>query len=171
MSRFDNINESIKTTRRKYSLNLKDAQENNGDIEINNVNTEKQAKGTFSVSNDILTISIIESSYNENYLKNIIINDLLDSNLAVNNIEINFNTPKVGATIATKLFLQNSIGDVVNLNKREYYNSVNSDFVNCNGWPLQKSFRARLERKEDKRCEGSNLQALTYTFFKLISEI
>lgn len=171
MSRFDNINESIKSTSRKYSLNLKDDQENNGDIEINNVNNEKQAKGTFLVNDDILKISIVESSYNEKYLKNTIFNDLIDSNIAVNNIEINFNIPKVEATIATRLHLNKNVGDVVNLNRGEYYNSVNSDFVNCNGLRLQKSFRARLERKEDKRCEGSNLQALSYTFFKLISEI
>ena len=86
MIRIDNIDESVKSKSRKYSLKLKDDQENYGDIEINNVNTEKQAKGTFLVSDDCLKISIIESNYNENYLKNTIINDLLDSNIAVNNI-------------------------------------------------------------------------------------
>ena len=170
MGRFDNLYESIKSTNRKYLLNFKDDQKSNGEIEINNAKTEKQAKGTFSVNEYILKISIIQSSYSENYLKNLIIYDLLDSNIEVNKIEVKFNIPKVGATIATRLYLNHNVGDVVILNKSEYYNSLNSDFVNCNGWPLQKSFEARLEKKEDKRCDDSILQAISYTYFKLTSE-
>ena len=171
MSRYSNINESIKSTSRKYSLNLKDANENIGDIELNNVNNGKQAKGKFSVNDDILKISIIESSYNDSYLKNTIIKDLLDSNIGVNNIEINFNLPKVGRTIATKLFQYKNEGYVGTLNVGQYYFSVDNDLVDCNGWQLRKSFSARLVKKIETRCEGANLPALTYTFFILIAEL
>lgn len=171
MSRFNNINDSLKSTSRKYSLNLKENHENQGNIEIKNINTEKQAKGTFSVIDDTLKIAIIESSYNNNYLKKIIVNDLRNSELTINNIKIKFNIPRVGSSITSRLFIDQPTGSRVNLDAGIYYYAVDSELVDCNGWKLQKTFKAELEKQIQASCDSINLPPLTYTVFKLISEI
>lgn len=145
-----------------------------GRIQINHLKSNKEAHGNFKVENDILKININATTYSKSYLKKNILNDLINSTeIPLNNVLIEFNLPSINKTVSTRLYIDNPPAHEIDLNSDTYYYSVNNhDMVDCNGWTLKKAYKAKFQYQiDDKKCDSINLPALSYTVFKLISEI
>ncbi len=80
--------------------------------------------------------------------------------------------PETGSVITTKQYIdQLAPGDIVEINRGTYFFSVDSDYIDCNGWPLNHKYKAAFIDQVKKRCEGSNLEPLPYTKFNLIEKL
>jgi len=155
---------------RSYQLIWDSNAEEKGAIVLKNLKNKKEAVGKFAIEGDQIRIKINSTLYGESYLKKIILEDLLNTEVSQTNILLELNVPKIGSIITTRKFIdQLEPGAIVDLMIGTYYYSVNSDLIDCNGWQLSKSFKGVFQGQTEKSCDNGSLPSLTYTIFRLIS--
>ncbi|MBL7845556.1 MAG: hypothetical protein KF846_13680 [Cyclobacteriaceae bacterium] len=128
--------------------------------------SKKKASGTFIFSTEGLQLNLTSSDYSNGYIKRLVMTEL---GSVSNNVHVVMliNIPQAGSTISTRQYIdQLQPGQSVNLAMGTYYYSVDSDVVDCNGWPLRSNFNAIFQQQVERRC-NRNTQALTYTLFTL----
>lgn len=128
--------------------------------------SNKKASGVFVFASEAIRLELFSSDYTPSYLKRSVIQALTTVSPDLK-IDVALHLPGPGSTISTKQPMGRlKRGDVVTLSQGTYYYSVDSDVVDCNGWPLKQNFRAIFQEKVDRRCSPST-SVLPYTLFRL----
>lgn len=163
------LKQSINSTR-NYYVNWTDSKAGHGKFIVKNNKTKKEAIGKVHLAKNEIKISLDYTNYSNNYIKKIIKDDILNLNLEKERINVTMNIPQGGSIITTKEFLDAGLlpGDKVDLRMGTYYYSVNSNFLDCNGWLLDRDFSAEFIVQYQNRCGGNLLPPMQYTKFKLI---
>lgn len=171
LKKLNQLQRKNENSSRNYSFTWNDGLNHLGSFEINRDNTDKFVKGFIDISGSAVNIEIEKCNYKAEYIKSKILEDLSAMSIPLNDISIRLRSPAVGDTIATREgidMLQNA--QSINLPAGTYYYSLNSDLINCNGWPLYQNFRATFQKQILKRCDPA-LAPLNYTILKLTAII
>ncbi|UOB19359.1 hypothetical protein [Abyssalbus ytuae] len=143
-----------------------------GKFTFENTQLEKTITGTLELQSDRIQAKLFyNKNYSLKYIKSELRNILEHMGSARTFLTFANHFPIPDDYITTKFLIDElSEGDEIEIPYGTYYYSVNNDYLDCNGWPLEEKFVGQFVEQVMRGCESGTLEPLPHTVFKLIKK-
>lgn len=166
------VSNFIKELRSKSNIKFYwlDKSDNKGKFTIQNSNRKKSFAGIFEIDDKKVKTKVLNNkNYNDKYIRSYLRN--IFENGGGNRRSLIFEDyyPRIGDIITTKYLIdQLRGGEELKLPPGTFYYSINDDYLDCNGWPLEEPFVGKYEEQVFRKCENNSFDPLPHTIFRLI---